>query len=111
MSDVKAMIQKMIAAPSCCHELKATAMAYLNSMGGAHEYDSRAALLAEIKEDVVSIDGLIEFLESDHGREVLGDQAVPMLERAKKEKAAGEKYCFCDACRAALAVREILEKH
>lgn len=110
MSDVISKVKAMISAPPCCPELKAAGQAYLDAIGTDKEEHERAALIKEIEEDVTPIDGLIEFAGSPHGAEVFGDKAAEILEKAKKVKAGGGKYCFCEACTNALAVLALLKK-
>lgn len=109
--DVKSItdhVHKMIAAPSCCAELKAAGTFYLNSIGQAEESGARSALIKEIKEDIVPIDGLIEFLGTPHAAEIFGDGLEPFLAKAKEAKDAGAKYCICEACTHAQKVLELL---
>lgn len=109
MSEVIDKIKKMIGAHSCCAELKAAGQHYLDSVGTPKEAEARAALLKEIDEDIVPIDGLIEFIESPHGAEIFGDAREDFLKKAKEAKAAGGLYCICDACQNAVAVRDLLK--
>ncbi len=46
----------MIAAPSCCQDLKSVAQAWIDAVGTAGEKAATDALLAELKEDVCTID-------------------------------------------------------
>ena len=70
-------------------------------------------MIAELEEDVQSIDDTMEFLYSDAAKGILGAEAVAsMVETAKKVKAAGGKICFCPACTAGQAIldkREVLQ--
>ena len=109
MSEIKQKVQEMIAAPSCCAELKAAGQAWLDAAGTDREADATAALLAEIEEDVMPIDGLIAFLGSEMGTKIFGaEQAAAALARAKERKANGAAYCDCPACSAALEVKALL---
>lgn len=110
MSELVNKIKTMIEAPSCCAELKAAGQAYLDASGTAGEAAAKEALLREIDEDITPIDALIAFAESPAGAKVFGDGAAGMAAKAKEVKAAGGRYCFCDACTNALAVREMLRK-
>ena len=110
MSDVKAKIQEMMAAPSCCAELKAAGQAWLDAAGTEKEAEATAQLLAEIEEDVMPIDGLIAFAGSEMGEKVFGkERAAGVLAHAQEIKAQGGLYCDCPACSAALAVKEMLQ--
>lgn len=108
MSEVAEKIKAMISAPSCCKELKAAGQHYLDALGTSNEASAKAALLAEIDEDILSIDQLIGFLESPAGAKALGPGLEPFLAKAKEAKAAGEKHCICAACADAVAVKQLL---
>ena len=57
------------------------------------------------KADIMPIEGLISFAESDMGAKVFGADGVKnVLLHAKERKAAGEKYCDCPACAACEAL-------
>ena len=61
----------------------------------------------ELEEDLVTVDQLIAFAESDEGRQVFGAEAAPGVAAHGREiKAAGAKYCDCPACAAAAAILE-----
>lgn len=98
--DVKATVQKLIAAPSCCPEAKAAGEAYLAAYGTPKQAEAAKALVAELKDDVCSIEGFIDLTASDMGKKIFGDKAGAMNEAGKKAKEAGGKYCLCDACQA-----------
>ena len=98
-------VKEVIAAPSCCQELKDVAKKYLDSLDTADEKAAGRLLIAELEEDVQSLDDTMEFLSSDAAVEILGAEAVAsMVETAKKVKAAGGKICFCPACTAGQAI-------
>lgn len=65
--------------------------------------------IAEMEEDIIPIDGLIAFAESDAGAKVFGgaEKAKGVAEHGREIKAAGAKYCDCPAC---AAVEAILSK-
>ena len=110
MSEVKDKVQEMISASSCCAELRATGQAWLDAVGTDNEASATAALLAEIEEDVASIDWLIAWAGSDASVKVFGEEgAANMLAHAKEVKANGGLYCDCAACTAALEVKELLK--
>ena len=58
----------MAAAPSCCAGLKAKVAAYLDALGTADEKVAAQNLIAEIKEDITPIDGLVAFAHSEHAK-------------------------------------------
>lgn len=108
MSGVRQKVQEMIAAYSCCAELKAAGQAWLDVEGTDQEKSATENLLAEIEADVMPIDGLIAFAGSEAGAKVFGDRAAAILDHAKEVKANGGMYCDCPACTAALAVKAML---
>ena len=86
-------VKELIAAPSCCAEAKAAAEAYLDAAGTEREAAAEAALAAELKEDVTSIDNYIEFVSSDLGKQIFGEEkAAAMLTAGKAVKAAGFEF-------------------
>lgn len=98
---------ELIDAPSCSGEAKAAAKAWLASIGSSEEAAETKKYIHELEEDIMPIDGLISFAESDHGVQVFGaDTAKNIAVHAKEIKAAGEKYCDCPACGAAAAILE-----
>ena len=110
MGGIKEKVQEMIAAPSCCAELREVGQAWLDAVGTDKEAAATRALLAEIEEDVGSIDGLIAFAGSEMGAKVFGEEgAANMLAHAKEVKANGGLYCDCAACTAALEVKNMLK--
>ena len=110
MSQVKEKVLEMISATSCCAELKAAGQAWLDAEGTDKEASATAALLAEIEEDVASIDWLIAWAGSDASVKIFGEEgAANMLAHAKEIKANGGLYCECVACTAALEVKELLK--
>ena len=109
--ELLAKVNELIAAPTCCAELKTVAQEYLAAVGTAKEKAAGKKLVAELEEDVETIDELIEFLSSERGAQILGnDAAASMLAQAKKVKAAGGKYCFCPACTAGKAILDMRDE-
>ena len=69
---------------------------------------STAKYIAELEANIVTVDGLISFAQSEAGASVFGaDNAKNIAAHAREIKAAGAKYCDCPAC---AAVEAILEK-
>ena len=96
-------VKEVLAAPSCCPELKDAAQKYLAAL--ADEKAAGKILIAELEEDVQSIDNTLAFFCSDAAKEIFGaETAANMAETARKVKASGEKICFCPACRAGKAI-------
>ena len=94
-----ALVKEVLAAPSCCAELKAAGEKWLASVGTGEQKAAADALLAELKEDVSSIDGVIGFFGSEAGKGYFGaEKAAQLLKAAQDAKAAGGKYCICGAC-------------
>jgi len=97
--------QELMNAPSCSSEAKAAAQAWLDAVGTEKEADETKRYIAELEADIIPIDGLISFAESEHGSQVFGaDQAKAVAVHAREIKSAGAKYCDCPACAAAAAI-------
>ena len=96
-------IKELIAAPSCCAEVKAAADIYL-----AHQNkDTANELIKALETNVNTIDETIGFASSEMGKKVFGaEQAANMVKLGNELKAKGEKYCFCPACQAGAAIYE-----
>lgn len=97
-------VKEMMSAHSCCAEAKAAAQAWLDAIGTDREAEQAKNLIAELEEDLMPIDQLIAFSESEAGAGVFGDKASEVAEHAKAVKAAGGKYCDCPACAAVEAI-------
>ena len=97
----------LMAAHSCSTEAKAAAQAWLDAVGTENEAEETKKYIAELEADIMPLEGLIAFAESDMGVKVFGDAAGGVAEHARQIKAAGAKYCDCPAC---AAVEAILEK-
>ena len=93
--------KELMSASTCSSEAKAAAQAWLDAVGTDREAE-------ELEADIMPIDGLIGFAESEHGAQVFGaDKALEVAAHAREIKAAGAKYCDCPAC---AAVEAILDK-
>ena len=105
--DLKAKVEEMIQAPSCCAELKEAAQAWLDTYddGNANQAPAKAFVKA-LEESISSIDDCIAFLGSDMGKQVYGDARDAKLDEAKAAKAAGRKHCTCGACSLAAEILE-----
>ena len=101
-------VNELVDAGSCCGELKALGKAFLEAVGTEKEEEALKALLAEIEEDIMPIEGLISFANSDAGAQVFGgaDKAKEVAAHGEAVKAAGGKYCDCPACAACEAILE-----
>lgn len=101
--------KELMAAPSCSAEAKAGAQRWLDAVGSGNEAEETKRYIAELEADIVSVDGLIAFAESEAGANVFGGEeaARGVAEHARQIKAAGARYCDCPAC---AAVEAILQK-
>ena len=94
-------------AASCSKEAKASAQTWLDAVGTENEAAATKTYIAELEADIMPVDGLIGFAESEMGAQVFGaDKAKEVAAHAKEIKAAGAKYCDCPACAAAEAILE-----
>lgn len=99
LNEIKAVVTDLIAAPSCCAELKDAGRAYLDAIGTDKEAAAAKALIAEASDDITGIDALIAFAGSDRGRDLFGKDMAATLEAHGREiKAKGAVYCDCAAC-------------
>ena len=102
---IRELTEDLLAAPSACKAIKDAAQNYLNAVGTEKESEVAKAYVDELEADIMPIDGLIAFAESDMGAKVFGEEgAKNILIHAKDRKAAGEKYCDCPACAACEAL-------
>lgn len=102
---IQELTADLLAAPSACKEIKEAAQNYLDAVGKEGEAEAAKAYVAELEADIMPIDGLIAFAESDMGTKVFGADGVKnVLIHAKERKEAGEKYCDCPACAACEAL-------
>lgn len=98
-------LNEMINAFSCCAEAKTAAQNWLDGVETEREAELTKALIAELEEDIMPIDTLIAFAESDAGAKVFGEEhAKEVAAHAKEIKEAGAVYCDCPACAAAEAI-------
>ena len=102
---IQELTADLLAAPSACKEIKEAAQNYLDAIGKEGEAEAAKAYVAELEADIMPVDGLIGFAESDMGAKVFGADGVKnVLIHAKERKEAGEKYCDCPACAACEAL-------
>lgn len=108
LSYVVEKTHELMDAVTCSAETKEAAKAWLSAVGTENEADQTKKYVAELEEDIMPVDNLIAFAQSDAGAHVFGaDHAKVVAAHAKDIKAAGAKYCDCPAC---AAVEAILEK-
>jgi len=87
--------------------LKDAGVKYLAAIGTAEEKRARAALLAEVQEDVCTLDQTIPFFESPSAARIFGaEKAKAMAAHAREIKAKGAKWCDCPACAAGVKIME-----
>lgn len=99
--------KELTEAPTCRSELKKAAEGWLDAVGTDREGQMAKIYVASMEENLMPIDGLISFAESEAGKGVFGDRADGVAAHARKIKGEGAKYCDCPACK---AVAEILAK-
>ncbi|CCZ60780.1 hypothetical protein [Hungatella hathewayi] len=100
--------KELMSASTCSSEAKAAAQAWLDAVGTDREAEETKKYVEELEADIMPIDGLIGFAESEHGAQVFGaEKALEVAAHAREIKAAGAKYCDCPAC---AAVEAILDK-
>ena len=104
---VKEKLQAIVAAPSCCAELKALGEEWLAAFGTDREKAASQKLIAELQTDVLEVDQVLAFFASPEGQKLFGaEKAAEMAQHMREVKAAGGKYCDCPACAPG---REILD--
>ncbi len=98
--ELVAAAKKMVEAPSCYAGLKEAGEAWIAAVGTDKEAEAAKALKVQLDDCVGELDGFIAFADSPEGEQILGghEAAQGALEAAKQAKAAGTKYCICDAC-------------
>ena len=105
-------IRAMAAAPSCCAELKAAVQTYFDALGTTDEKVAAQNLIAEIEEDITTIDSLVPFAHSEIAVKIFGVEGQKnFAAHADELKASGAKYCDCGACAPGLEIlanKEIL---
>ena len=97
---IQELTADLLAAPSACKEIKEAAQNYLDAVGKEGEAEAAKAYVAELEADIMPIDGLIAFAESDMGAKVFGADGVKNVLIHAKERKEAEKYCDCPACAA-----------
>ena len=107
LSFVVEKTHELMNAASCSKEAKASAQTWLDAVGTENEAAATKTYIAELEADIMPVDGLIGFAESEMGAQVFGAvKAKEVAAHAKEIKAAGATYCDCPACAAAEAILE-----
>ena len=98
--------KELIAAATACQEVKDAAQKGIDSVGTENEAEETRKYIEELEADIVTVDGLISFAESEMGAKVFGgeEQAKGVAAHGREIKAAGAKYCDCPACAAVEAI-------
>lgn len=105
--ELKQVVLEMIAAPSCCQELKDAAQKWLDAADPAAKKAAADALVLELKDDIAPIGHVIEFFESPLGKQKFGEErAAAIAAHAREVQAQGGEWCDCPACAAG---RKILD--
>lgn len=94
----------MMNAGCCSSDAKSAAEILLASIGTDKENNALKIYIAELEEDIMPIDVLIEWAESERCAKIFGDKQADEIVHAYKLKADGVKYCDCPACKAAQAI-------
>lgn len=111
LQEVMAKTEELIKAPTCSAEAGDAARKWLDAAKAGKEEEETKSYIAELKEDLIPIDGLIAFAESEDGAKVFGaDQAPQVAEHGREIKAQGAKYCDCPACAAVEAILKTLKE-
>ena len=103
--------QELIDAPTCSQETKEAAQRWLDAVGTDAENAETKAFISELEADIMPIDSLIGFAESEKGSAYFGaDTAASIAAHAREIRAAGARYCDCPACAACEAILKHTEE-
>lgn len=98
-------VKELMNAFSCCAEAKEAAQNWLNAAGTDKEAEQTQNLIAELEADIMPIDTLISFADSEGGAQVFGaEKAKEVAAHGREIKSAGAIYCDCPACAACAAI-------
>lgn len=96
---------ELMNASTCSSEAREAAQNWLDAVGTAEEKAETKKYIDELEEDIMPIDSLIGFAQSEEGAAYFGaDTAANIAAHAKDIKAAGAKYCDCPACTIVAAI-------
>lgn len=97
--------KELIQAQTCSKEARDAAQHWLDAVGTDSQAAETSKYIAELEADIMPIDNLIGFAESDGGAQYFGaDIAKNIAAHAKEIKAAGARFCDCPACAACEAI-------
>ena len=88
----------LIAAPTCCSQLKAMAEDWLNAAGTAQEAEATRRYVAEMEADIMPAEGLLAFAKSEMGAKVFGPENAPNV-AAHAQAAGGRGGTLLRLCR------------
>lgn len=107
LADVIEQTRALMDAATCSKSAKAAAQRWLDAVGTEQEAAETEKYIAELEADLMPLDVLIHFAESEKGAQVFGaEHAAEVAAHAKEIQSAGAKYCDCPACAAAAAILE-----
>ena len=99
------LVKNMISAETCCEDAAEAGRNWIESIGTERQNAATEKLIEELEEDIMPIDGVITFMQSDKAIAMMGkDKAASIEDHAKSVKEAGGKYCDCQACSAAKSI-------
>lgn len=105
--DVIKKVKELMDAPSCYADAREAAKNWLDAIGTDQEKSQAENLIAELEMDIMPVEGLIAFAESEAGAKVFGPEKTKQVAAHGREiQAAGAKYCDCAACAAVEAILE-----
>lgn len=107
--ETRAYVEKearaLLKVPFACSGAKLACRSWLEVEGSKKEKEALVALIKELKEDIVPIDGLLAFANSSTARKEFGEEGSrKFLAHAEKLKAEGATHCDCQACEAAASI-------
>lgn len=98
-------VKDLMNAFSCCAEAKEAGQNWLDAVGTDKEAEQTKNLIAELEADIMPVDTLIAFADSEGGAKVFGtEKAKEVAAHGREIKAAGAVYCDCPACAASAAI-------
>lgn len=93
------LTKELICASTCSAEAKEAAHAWLDAVGTPSQQAETQKYIAELEEDIMPIDNLIAFAESEQGKAYFGaDTSAGIAAHGKEIRKNGAKYCDCPAC-------------
>ena len=108
MDYVVGKTHELMEAPSCSKEAKDAAQAWLDAVGTEKEAEETKKYIEELEADIMPVDNLIAFAESDMGAKAFGgaEAAKGVAQYGKSIKARGAEYCYSTECAYVTAILE-----